>query len=212
VSTLTLALPWAHSAPSASKTVRSERMEQPDDDAALVTRIADGDREAFRLFYERYAGRILAYVRAIGRQRESAEDVVQEVFLAVWRKAASYRRDRGDVAGWLYTITRNRLVDRWRRKGGVVEERELDFDSLASTERGAEAAVVDLSVRKALSGLSVEQREALELAYFGGLTYEETAERLELPLGTLKSRIRAGLARMRTILSESAPGRGEEPA
>ena len=75
----------------------------------------------------------------------------------------------------------------------------------------AETAVVDLSVRKALAGLSDDQRRALELAYFGGLTYEETAERLELPLGTLKSRIRAGLARMRTVLAESVPGRGQEP-
>lgn len=212
MSTLTLALPWADSARRARGTVRAERMETTEDDAALVTRIADGDREAFRLFYERYGGRILAYVRAIGRQRDSAEDVVQEVFLAVWRKAASYRPDRGDVAGWLYTITRNRLVDRWRRKGGVVEQSELDFDLMASPERGAESKIVDLSVRKALAGLSADQRQALELAYFGGLTYEETAARLELPLGTLKSRIRAGLARMRTILSESAPERGQEPA
>jgi len=211
VSTLTLALPWEDAARSARATGRAERMDQTDD-ALLLRRIADGDREAFRLFYERYAGRLLAYVRAIGRQRDAAEDVVQEVFLSVWRKAASYRPDRGDVAGWLYTITRNRLVDRWRRKGGVVEESELDFDLLASKERGAESKIVDLSVRKALSGLSLEQREALELAYFGGLTYEETAARLDLPLGTLKSRIRAGLARLRTILSESAPGRGQEPA
>jgi len=212
VSTLTLALPWANSARSARAAVRIERMEQTQDDALLLSRIAEGDREAFRLFYERYAGRILAYVRAIGRQRDAAEDVVQEVFLSVWRKAASYRPDRGDVAGWLYTITRNRLVDRWRRRGGVTEESELDFDLMASPERGAESKIVDLSVRKALAGLSADQRQALELAYFGGLTYEETAERLDLPLGTLKSRIRAGLARMRTILAESAPGRGQEPA
>ena len=211
MSTLTLALPWAGADFGASGTVRTEAMERHQD-AQLVTRIAEGDREAFRLFYERYAGRLIAYVKAVGRQRESAEDVVQEVFLAVWRKAASYRSDRGDVPGWLYTITRNRLVDRWRRKGGAVEESELDFDALASKERGAESAVVDLSVRKALAGLSADQRQALELAYFGGLTYEETALKLELPLGTLKSRIRAGLARMRQVLSESAPARDQEPA
>ena len=158
MSTLTLALPWANSARSARAAVRIERMEQTQDDAQLLSRIAEGDREAFRLFYERYAGRILAYVRAIGRQRDAAEDVVQEVFLSVWRKAASYRPDRGDVAGWLYTITRNRLVDRWRRRGGVVEESELDFDLMASPERGAESKIVDLSVRKALAVLSADQR------------------------------------------------------
>lgn len=184
-------------------------MDERTADADLVARIAAGDREAFRLFYDRYAGKILAYVHAIGRQRESAEDVVQEVFLAVWRKAASYRADRGDVPGWLYTITRNRLVDRWRRKGGVVEDTEFDFDAVASTDRSVESKVVDLSVRKALAGLQPDQRQALELAYFGGLTYEETATRLALPLGTLKSRIRAGLARMRQTLTEGGARNGE---
>ena len=131
------------------------------------------------------------------------EDVVQEVFLSVWRKAASYRSDRGDVPGWLYTITRNKLVDLWRRKGAAVEDPDFDFTQLLATGPGAEAQVVSLTVRKALSALGREQREALELAYFGGLTYEETAERLALPLGTLKSRIRAGLAAMRAVLSGS---------
>jgi RNA polymerase sigma-70 factor (ECF subfamily) len=180
-------------------------------DIELVAAIARGDREAFRAFYDLYAGRILAYVRALGRERNGAEDVVQEVFLSVWRKAASFRSERGDVAGWLYTITRNRLVDRWRRKGGAVEEPDFDFEALAARDRGPESKVVDLSVRKALAGLASEQREALELAYFGGLTYEETAARLALPLGTLKSRIRAGLARMKSFLAEHPPKKGEEP-
>jgi RNA polymerase sigma-70 factor (ECF subfamily) len=173
-------------------------------DADLVARIAAGDASAFRAFYDRYAGRILAYVRQISRHPEGADDVVQEVFLAVWRKAASYRPERGDVPGWLYTITRNKLVDLWRRKGGTVEDDAFDLESLVGGDRGADGHVVDLSVRKALADLTREQREAVELAYFGGLTYEETARRLELPLGTLKSRIRSGLARMRARLAPEA--------
>jgi RNA polymerase sigma-70 factor (ECF subfamily) len=177
---------------------RSQSMESEPTDAALVACIAQGDREAFRLFYERYAARILAYVRTLSREREAAEDVAQEVLLAVWRRAPSYRPDRGEVAGWLYTITRNRLVDRWRRKGGVVEDDGVDLERFEAADRGADGAVVDLSVRRAVAGQS-------ELAYFGGLTYEETAQRLSVPLGTLKSRIRAGLARMREVLAEE-PG------
>jgi RNA polymerase sigma-70 factor (ECF subfamily) len=211
VSTQTFALTWDSGERRAASAVRAERtVADSGNEVDLVAAIAKGDRDAFRAFYDAYAGRILAYVRALGRERNAAEDVVQEVFLAVWRKAASYRPERGDVAGWLYTITRNRLVDRWRRRGGVVEQEEFDFEALAAHDRGAEGKIVDLSVRKALAGLAREQREALELAYFGGLTYEETAARLALPLGTLKSRIRAGLARMKAYLAERGPTPGEE--
>lgn len=174
-------------------------------DAELIAAIAAEDRDAFHAFYDRYAAKVLSYVRMLARQREIAEDVVQEVFLSVWRKAPSYRPDRGDVPGWLYTITRNKLVDVWRRKGGMVEDEEFDFDQLLAPDAGGERQVVGFAVRRALGELKPEQREALTLAYFGGLTYEETAERLALPLGTLKSRIRAGLAILRGVLSETSP-------
>lgn len=174
-------------------------------DIALLGRIAAQDQDAFRLFYERYAARVLAYVRAMGRGREQTEDVVQEVFLAVWRKAASFRRDRGDVPGWLYTITRNKLVDLWRQRPVGSDAVEADLSRLPTGETWGETKVVSISLRKLLSGLKPEQRQALELAYFGGLTYEETAARLDLPVGTLKSRIRAGLALMRERLQEDEP-------
>ncbi len=204
MSALTAALPWSPAPARRSASADRQRMDSTPADAELVARIAAQDAEAFRHFYDRYAGRILAYVRQISRHPEAADDVVQEVFLSVWRKAASYRPERGDVPGWLYTITRNKLVDMWRRKGGVVEADGFDFAALVGGDRGADGHVVDLSVRKALGELSREQREAVELAYFGGLTYEETARRLSVPLGTLKSRIRAGLARMRARLAPAA--------
>jgi len=183
-----------------------ERMTPTPTDAELLSAIARADAEAFRAFYERWADRVLAYVRRISRDRESVEDVVQEVFVQVWRRAASFRASRGDVPGWLYTITRNRLVDRWRRTGGRREDEGFDLGGLVAAERDEGGRVVDLAVRQALSGLGPEQREAIELAYFGGLTYSETAERLGLPLGTLKSRIRAGLACMRGLLDGESAG------
>jgi len=203
-----LATTWALSWPAGSKAAPrhvDRPLSAPDTDAELVVRIGREDREAFRLFYDRYATRLLAYVRQLARDRESPEDVVQDVFLTVWRKAASYRPERGDVAGWLYTITRNRLVDRWRRKGGVVEDGSFDLLAFAAPERDGAGRTLDLSVRQALDVLSPEQRRAIELAYFGGLTYDEAARRLELPLGTLKSRIRAGLAKMREVLQPATP-------
>lgn len=179
-------------------------MDSSPTDAELLERIGRSDREAFHLFYDRYAGRLLAYVRQIARRGGSPEDVVQDVFLAVWRKAKTYRRERGNVAGWLYTITRNRVVDRWRRKGGLVEDDGFDLAVLEAPELDDGDRATAISVRRALDVLNPEQRSAIELAYFGGLTYQEAAERLDLPLGTLKSRIRAGLALLRERL-ETAP-------
>jgi len=202
VSSLTAAFAWM---PKGAGATPRPRMESTPTDPELVERIARADGEAFRELYDRYAGRILAYVRQISRERDAAEDVVQEVFLQVWRKAVSYRPERGEVPGWLYTITRNRLVDRWRRKGGQVEDEAFDLASLEAAERGPDGRMLDLSLRQALADLSPEQREAIELAYFGGLTYEETAERLALPVGTLKSRIRAALARLRAALAPTGP-------
>ena len=168
-------------------------------DAVLLGRIAAGDIDAFQAFYGRYAGRVLAYARQLSRQGDAAEDVTQEVFVAVWRRAASYRPERGDVTGWLYTITRNKLVDLWRRTGEANDFGELD-ERLAGT---AEPEDLHLSIRQALARVAPDQRRAIEMAYFGGLTYEETARRLELPLGTLKSRIRSGLRTLRSLLEGS---------
>ncbi len=177
-------------------------MESAPSDIVLLERIGDQDREAFRLFYERYSPKVLAYIRALGRAREVSEDVVQEVFLAVWRRAGSYRRERGDVPGWLYTITRNKLVDLWRRRPAGIDDAGDDVSRLVAEPNAGEHKLLALSLQKVLATLKPEQRRALELAYFGGLTYEETAERLRLPVGTLKSRIRTGLALLRERLTE----------
>ncbi len=193
--------------PAASMGFRDERrpprMNSDPSDLDLLQRVAIADRDAFRQFYDRHAPQVLSYVRSLGRSRDACEDVVQEVFLAVWRKAATYRPERGDVAGWLYTMTRNKVVDLWRKlPTGSDQSTEASLAALFERPE-AENRVVSISLRKAMSDLKVEQRQALELAYFGGLTYEETAERLKLPVGTLKSRIRAGLALMRDVLTES---------
>lgn len=167
-------------------------------DTALLERIARGDIDAFQTFYQRHAGRVLAYVRQLSRSQNLAEDAVQEVFVAVWRKAASFRADRGDPCAWLYTITRNKLVDLWRKTGEAGEIDGLRMQHLPGAIGGSDDLL--LAMRQALAHVAPEQREAIEMAYFGGLTYEETAERLQLPLGTLKSRIRSGLRTLRSVL------------
>lgn len=169
-------------------------------DLLLLARIAEGDLEAFHTFYGRYAGRVLAYVRQLSRNRDGAEDVVQEVFVTVWRRAASFRPDRGDPAGWLYTVTRNKLVDLWRRQGQAVAALDSVQELSEAAEPVPEWGDLRLTMLQALARVAPEQRRAIEMAYFGGFTYEETARRLDLPVGTLKSRIRSGLKSLRTVL------------
>jgi RNA polymerase sigma-70 factor (ECF subfamily) len=160
--------------------------------------IAQGSFAAFQHLYQRFAPALLGYVRQLCRDPTLAEDLVQEVFVTVWQKAGSYQPDRGDAAGWLYAIARNKLIDHWRRAGVAGEMGAIDFEQLpARVEHGSDLM---LTLRKALAQVPAEQRTAIQLAYFGGLTYVETAEHLRLPIGTLKSRIRIGLKSMRTVL------------
>jgi len=166
--------------------------------AACLAAIAEGNLASFQRFYQHYAAGLLGYVRQLCRDPSLAEDLVQEVFASVWQKAATYRPERGDPAGWLYAIARHKLVDHWRRTTSHETLDVLDIDALPC--RSGEGRDLLLTLRKLLTQVSPEQRTAIELAYFGGLTYEETAQRLQLPLGTLKSRIRVGLRTMRTLL------------
>lgn len=165
-------------------------------DAVLLARIAGRDREAFRIFYQRHAGRALAALRHLSRDMTLADDLLQEVFLAVWRKAGGYRADRGEVGGWLFTISRNKVIDARRRGRLKIADEEVAALADAPAPTGV-AREVRLSVRQALGTLSREQRQAVAMTYLGGFTYDETAERLNVPLGTLKSRLRAGIKRLR---------------
>ena len=169
-------------------------------DETLLAATAQGDLTSFHNLYLRYAGPVIAYAERLGGDRSLAEDVAQEVFTAVWRKAGTYRPDRGAVAAWLYTLTRNKLVDLWRRSGRLRDSEELNDQTLPRTE--ADPSDLRLILRQALTRLNPDQRQAIELAYFRGLTYEETASRLALPLGTLKSRIRLGLRSIREMLMQ----------
>lgn len=182
--------------------MRAETTEETRDESLLAA-TAGGDLEAFQIFYERYAGRVLSYARRISRDATLAEDITQEVFTAVWIRAATFRPERGGAPAWLYTLTRNKLVDHWRRSGRAAELEPLD--NLRLTASGAETGELRLTVQQALARVPPEQREAIETAFFGGLTYEETAGRLALPVGTLKSRIRLGLRAMRAALEPAVP-------
>src|SRR3954470_1577100 len=169
-------------------------------DAELLTRVADRDREAFELLYSRYVRSVFGLALRRLRDRQRAEDAVQETFAAVWRSAASYRPERGPAAPWLYAVARNAIVDRMRTRLEPV----ADLPETASAEPGpperAESAEVAWRVHRALEDIPAKEREVLELAYWSGMSQSEVADYLNIPLGTVKTRTRSGLARLADAL------------
>jgi RNA polymerase sigma-70 factor (ECF subfamily) len=175
----------------------------------LLAVVAQGDHEAFEAVYDRSAPQVYGLVRRVLRDAAQAEEVAQEVFLEVWRSAASFDASRAGAMTWLLTIAHRRAVDRVRsaqaasdrdvRFGRLQVERDVDVVSEAVEQRLETAAV-----REALSSLTVLQRQALTLAYYGGYTHTEVAELLGVPLGTVKTRIRDGLIRLRDLMGVTA--------
>ncbi len=184
-----------------------------DDDAALVAAMAGGRLEALGELYDRY--RAVAYglaVRITG-DATSAEDVVHDAFLGAWRSAERYAPDRSSVRTWLLSIVHHRAIDAVRRRRPTSELPDPDGPpsaALTSPDVWSEIlARLDAErVREALAALTAVQREALELAYFGGLTQQEIADRTDVPLGTVKSRVRLGLLALRRRLESPGPTAG----
>jgi RNA polymerase sigma-70 factor (ECF subfamily) len=172
----------------------------------LVERIREGDEAAFAALYDRYARQVFSLALGILREPEVAEDVTQEVFLALWRGAARFDPRRGNLEAWILTLAHHKSVDALRR--WKVRQAEPLSDAAAGPDDPVEEAMQALQsaqVRAALAALSPPQREALTLAYYGGLTQRDIARRLALPLGTVKTRMRDGLLRLRALLREAAP-------
>jgi RNA polymerase sigma-70 factor (ECF subfamily) len=165
-------------------------------DSELLVRIAARDREAFEVIYHRYIRSIFGLALQRLRDRERAEDAVQEMFAAVWRSASSYKPERGPAAPWLYAVARNAIVDRVRAHNELPEE----VPDVVSTEPGpaerAESSYLSWRVHRAMEELPEKEREVLELAYWSGLSQTEVASFLGIPLGTVKTRTRSALSRL----------------
>jgi len=173
-------------------------------DTELLVRVAERDRVAFELLYHRYVRSVFGLALRRLRDRQGAEDAVQETFAAVWRSAASYRPERGPAAPWLYAVARNAVVDRLRTR----PEPTADLPEMASEAAGpperAESAEVAWRVHRALEELPAREREVVELAYWSGLSQSEVADYLNIPLGTVKTRTRSALSRLAGVLEELA--------
>ena len=179
------------------------------DDAQLLQRIAQQDRQAFSQLYDRYSGVLYSTTLRILNNPEEASDVLQDVFIQIWEKAGSYDPRLGEPFNWALTLTRNKAIDRLRalrRRYSFIDEVTQE----AANENNARAVWNDdvLShekaawIRSAVETLPLEQRQAIELAFLGGMTQNEISEMLKQPLGTIKARIRRGMLKLRDSLKE----------
>jgi len=178
-------------------------------DEDLMPRIAEKDPLAFEIFYDRHAGAAYSLAYRIVGDRQSAEDVVQEALISIWRSGARFDRARGSVRAWTLGIVRNRAIDLLRRDSGRAPRPAFDSEELLEREPSEERTDVEAlrretarQVRGAISGLPEEQSKVIGLAYFGGFTHSEIAKMLNEPLGTIKGRMRLGMDKIRASLAE----------
>ncbi len=180
----------------------------PAEDAVLLRRIAElRDRAAFAALFDAYAPRVKSFMLRKGASLEQAEDLVQETMIAVWNKAALYAPERGGVSTWIFTIARNLRIDRLRREKASMFTDLDDYDAEsgeASQDEAMGRVQEDAAVAKALAQIPAEQRELLILSYVEDLPQSEIAQRLQIPLGTVKSRMRLAYNRMRKLLETVA--------
>ncbi|NYI81034.1 ECF RNA polymerase sigma factor SigK [Nocardioides panzhihuensis] len=173
--------------------------------AGLLRRIARGDEAAFAALYDQTAARVHGLVLRVVRDRAQAEEVTQEAFLQVWRQASRYDENLGSAHSWLLTLAHRRAVDRVRSAESAGRNDTAYHGTTHSpphdtTAEAAESSLEARRVHAALETLTAAQREALQLAYFGGYTHTEVAAMLDLPVGTAKTRIRDGLIRLRDAM------------
>jgi len=183
------------------------------DDGALLRAVAAGDKDAFRQLYAQHSPLLFALAVKILNDRTEAEDVLQETFVQAWKTAASFDDQRGKPLGWFIMLTRSRAIDRLRSRktrARLAETVGKDASQIMASTTPAEDAVTSeaqRTVRDALGKLPDDQRVPIEMAYFGGLTQFEIAERLSQPLGTVKTRIRTGMIHLREQLGGVSVGR-----
>jgi RNA polymerase sigma-70 factor (ECF subfamily) len=177
-------------------------------DRAAVQRMARGDHDALADLYDRHARLLYSLALRIVRLQADAEDVLQEVFAQVWRQASRYDTSRGAVVGWLVTLTRSRALDKLRRGRARPEatDGEQRAQEVPDTSPGIDLTLVSKeqasAVRAALDALPDNQRVPLELAYYEGLSQSEIAAKLDVPLGTIKTRMRQALLRLREAVAD----------
>jgi RNA polymerase sigma-70 factor (ECF subfamily) len=183
--------------PSDNRTSNSETEIGPVDESAMLTRIEQRDENAMEEIFRRYSGPVYSVALRVLRDSSQAEDVLQEVFLQLWRKPAAFVQNRGSLGAWLVVIARNRAIDVLRRRKPSDSVDDVVLASTVNVADEAERNTMMEKVRRVIADLPMEQRKSLELAYFEGLSHTEIASRTGDPLGTVKTRIRQALISLR---------------
>src|SRR5271166_6117156 len=167
------------------------------DEMRLIARLRAGDQQAMSEIYDRYSKVVYSVALRVLQDAAAAEDVLQDVFLQLWRKPDAFDASRGSLAAWLAVISRHRAIDRLRKRRPEVDIADCVIAGGPDLSSEAERGLIVEKVRSVLEEMSPDQRKALELAYFQGLTHTEIAEKTGEPLGTIKTRIRTGLQQLR---------------
>lgn len=185
-----------------SKKEETQRLSSPDrqamsSDLAAVTAVKAGDQSAMAQLYDRYSSIVYAVALRVLGDTGAAEDILQEVFLQLWRNPSAFDSARGTLAAWLAVITRNRAIDALRKRKPETDIEDVIISVAPDLASDADRTRVAAKIRGVLSSMSPPQRSALEMAYFEGLSHSEIADKTGEPLGTIKTRIRAGLIALR---------------
>ena len=168
-----------------------------EEDGELLTRVLRGDEGAMAVLFDRYSKIVYSVALRVLRDTASAEDVMQEIFMQIWRNPSSFVSTKGSLGGWLAVVARNRSIDMLRRKRPSEQVEEMNLASSCNLADEAERSILMERARSAVKLLPTEQRKTLEMAFFDGLTHTEIAEMTGDPLGTVKTRIRSALLTLR---------------
>ena len=184
-----------------------------EEDMLLIQRIAQKDPASFQKFYRKYSGLIFSTISNVLNDHHDAEDIMQEVLVQIWQKAHLYEPGKGKPLTWVTTMARNRAIDRIRskqRRSRLNEDFEVEHRVMRGTDLGDSGSEVlqekerNTLLQNAVTRLSPDQKQAIEMTYFGGLTQAEVADRLKEPLGTIKARIRRGVNRLEGMVRRGA--------